>query len=250
MTLVLFSGCGTYIGTTSASYLRHINKDPDPNVRFLAYDRLGNRELYKSVEERNAAVETLVAKYSEGKEPIAIRVVILRSLGNLGDKRARDVMIKATGPDNDPNVRAEACRGLGKVGIPDDAPILAHIMTTDTLEDCRIAAIEGIGNLRSTDPRINEMLLDGMEHEDPAIRYASLQSLRKLTGKDLGVEVAAWRRDLFPQPGSAKPEQPKAERPLLSLFKRKDTPATDQLKVDAPVKPNTVDSQVITTKQP
>ena len=71
-------------------------------------------------------------------------------------------------------------------------------MTVDKLEDCRIAAIEGLGMLKANDPRIYQILLDGMEHDDPAIRLECLRSLRAITGKDLGVDPAAWRRELEP----------------------------------------------------
>jgi hypothetical protein len=98
----------------------------------------------------------------------------------------------------------EGCRALGKVGTPEDATILARIMTVDTLEDCRIAAIEGLGSLKAQDPRITQVLLDGMEHDDPAIRLECLSSLRKITRKDYGTEPAAWRRELQPAvPGTA-----------------------------------------------
>ena len=40
------------------------------------------------------------------------------------------------------------------------------------------------------DPRITQMLVAGMQHDDPATRLASLKSLRKITGKDLGVDAA------------------------------------------------------------
>ena len=40
-------------------------------------------------------------------------------------------------------VRVQACLALGKVGLPEDATVLARVMTLDVLEDCRIAAIEG-----------------------------------------------------------------------------------------------------------
>jgi hypothetical protein len=69
-------------------------------------------------------------------------------------------------------------------------------MSLDSLEDARIAAIEGIAGLRTKDPRIYKVLLDGMEHEDPAIRLASLNAIRKLTRKDLGTEPGAWKREL------------------------------------------------------
>src|SRR5262249_59699320 len=94
------------------------------------------------------------------------------------------------------------CRALGKVGHIEDATILARIMTVDNLEDCRIAAIEGIGSLKAKDPRIYHVLLEGMDHEDPAIRLACYRALRDLTGKDLGNRPAAWRKDLEPQPAA------------------------------------------------
>ena len=72
-------------------------------------------------------------------------------------------------------IKIEACRALGKVGRPEDATVLAQTMTLDNLEDARIAAIEGLADLKSKDPRIYKVLLDGMEHEDPAIRLAALE---------------------------------------------------------------------------
>jgi hypothetical protein len=91
-------------------------------------------------------------------------------------------------------------------------------MMLDNLEDARIAAIEGLSELKTSDPRIYRMLVDAMEHEDPAIRLASLNTLRKLTGKDQGTEAAAWRRYLKPiieagaSPASAK-DSPAAAGP-------------------------------------
>ncbi len=176
----------------------------DPNVRYVAYAKLGSPSAYENKAQKDEAVETLIAKYQEGKEPMAIRAVIIRSLGTLGDQRARHVVIKAA---NDPEavIRVEGCRALGKVGLPEDATILARIMTVDTLEDCRIAAIEGLGWLKSNDPRINRILLDGMDHDDPAIRYECLNALRRITGKDLGVDPAPWRKALEPAPEPQPP---------------------------------------------
>jgi hypothetical protein len=37
-----------------------------------------------------------------------------------------------------------------------------------------------------------------MDHEDPAIRLASLSALKRLTHKDLGTDPADWRRELKP----------------------------------------------------
>ncbi len=69
-------------------------------------------------------MKVLIAKLSEGKEPLAIRAVIIRSLGDLGDRRARDVVARAVS-DPEAVIRTEACRALGKVGRPEDVTILA-----------------------------------------------------------------------------------------------------------------------------
>ena len=74
-------------------------------------------------------------------------------------------------------------------------------------------AIESLGRLKAQDPRIYQILLDGMDHDDPAIRLECLRALREITHKDLGVDPAAWRRDLEPtiaamSSASSKPASP------------------------------------------
>lgn len=192
------SGCSTYIGTTSKSFLREARENVDPNIRYVAYAKLGSPGLYENAAQKDEAVQLLVTKLRERKEPVAVRAVIVRSLGNLGDHRARQEIIKAVNDVDNAVIRVEACRALGKVGEPEDATLLARIMTVDKLEDCRIAAIEGLGLLKANDVRIYGILLDGMENDDPAIRFECLRSLREITGKDYGVDPAAWRRELDP----------------------------------------------------
>jgi HEAT repeat protein len=195
---VASSACSTYIGTTSKSFLRQVRENPDPNIRYIAYSKLGVPAAYENQAEKDEAIGIMIGKLQEAKEPIAVRAVIVRSLGNLGDRRARQEIIKAASDVENAVIRVEACRALGKVGLPEDATILARIMTVDKLEDCRIAAIEGIGMLKAQDARIYNILLDGMDHDDPAIRLECLRALREITGKDAGVDTAAWRRALEP----------------------------------------------------
>ena len=196
------SGCAQYIGSTARSFLNTVQNDPDPNVRYLAYSKLASHQCYDSVEQKAEAVKTLVEKLGGSREPTASRAVICRTLGELGDPNARDALISAVS-DPEGLVRVQACRALGKVGKPEDVTVLARIMAVDTLEDCRIAAIDGLGELKSKDPRIMQMLVAGMEHEDPAIRLASLKALRSITKLDRGVDVAAWRDAVLPKPPAA-----------------------------------------------
>ncbi len=84
-------------------------------------------------------------------------------------------------------------------------------MNTEQLEDCRIAAIEGIGALKAQDPRIYHVLIEGMEHEDPAIRLQSYRALKQITGKDVGNHPEAWQKELEPQ--LARAEKPAGGAP-------------------------------------
>ena len=170
---------------------------PTPTSAILAYSKLADPDAYDSAEEKDEAVRMLIDKFEHGHEPIATRAMICRTLGELRDPRAHDLLVKAVSSP-EAVIKIEACRALGKVGRPEDATVLAQVMTLDNLEDARIAAIEGLAELKTKDPRIYQMLVDGMEHEDPAIRLASLNALRKLTGKDQGTDPADWRRELKP----------------------------------------------------
>jgi HEAT repeat protein len=176
------AGCSGFQGTTAASFLRKVRDDPDPNVRYLAYQHLSSPNCYDDEAQKAEAVRTLIGKLGQGLEPVASRAMICRTLGELRDPAAHDALIQAVG-DPEGVVRAQACRALGKVGRSEDATV-------------RIAAIEGIGELKVSDPRVLEVLVTDMDHDDPAIRWASLQALRKITGKDLGAETAPWRKYL------------------------------------------------------
>ena len=97
---------------------------------------------------------------------------------------------------------------------------LARIMTVDNLEDCRIAAIEGIGALKAQDPRIYHVLIEGMEHDDPAIRLDLLprpqEDHRQGPGESTRrLGVASWspssprrRSPRRPGPPTAAPIEP------------------------------------------
>jgi HEAT repeat protein len=202
-TLAAVAGCQTYVGTTSKSFLGHVRKNPDPNTRFIAYSKLASPDVYDTAEQKAEAVRTLIERYQRGHEPVASRAMICRTLGELRDPQARDLLVKAVSSP-EAIIKIEACRALGKVGKSEDATVLAQVMTLDNLEDARIAAIEGLAELKTDDARIFQMLVDGMEHEDPAFRLASVNALRKLTKKDLGTDPAAWRKELKPMLDAAQ----------------------------------------------
>ena len=192
------------VGTTAASYLKHVRGNPNPNSRYIAYSKLADPRCYSTPEQRDEAVKTLIAKFNSGGEPVASRAVIVHTLGALGSPLAREMMLRAV-DDPEPIIRAQACRALGRVGKKEDATVLTRKMTVDTLIDCRVAAIESIGELKPDDKRIPLVLVNGMQHDEPAIRLASVEALRKITGKDLGLDAGPWVKLLQPETLAAQP---------------------------------------------
>ena len=223
MIIAALTGCTLLGPTTATSFLNQIEHSQDPNERFKAYEKLASDRCYDTKEQRTRAVQVLIAGLEgtkEPKEPVATRAVICRTLGILGDPAGRESMIRLV-RDPDVLVRTEACRSLGKLGKPEDATILMQIMTLDSDADCQIAAIEALGALKSVDPRTPSYLVQAMdENENPAIRLAAVQTLRKLTGKNLGVKAEAWREYL------ATKDDPKGiPKPAKSVVK---TPTLDK----------------------
>ena len=189
---LLAAGCTGPIGTTAGSAMRKVRESGDPNVRHMAYERLGADRVYDDDGQKVEATKLLAARLESKGEPTASRAVLCRSLGQLGRAESRPALRKAI-EDPEAVVRAEACRALGSVGLAEDAATLARIMAADTSVDCRVAAIEGLERLKPGDPRIATALADAMDHTDPAVRTASLRALRAISGKDLGLASKPWR---------------------------------------------------------
>ena len=208
LAVVVNSGCSSFPGTTAASFLKRI-EERDPNVRYRAYASLASPRCYDDDGQKAAAVKALVAKLDGDKEPTATRAVICRTLGALGRPEARDAILKAVN-DDDGLVRVEACHALGKVGRQEDATILARVMTVDVLEECRIAAIEALGELKSTDSRIVVYLASAMEADDPAVRLAAHNALVATVGKDYGIKADDWKDYVRSVAGASEPDRPDA----------------------------------------
>ncbi len=189
--LLALCGCASGLGTTASSAMRVVRESPDPNLRHRAYMRLAEKDRYVREDQYAEAAELLVARLKKGKEPVASRAAICRTLGELGRPEGREGLLAVIGDEN-PIIRAEACRALGKIGKPEDASELSRVMAADNSGECRIAAIEALGELRESDPRVEQMLVEGMKNEDPAVRLAALRSLRSLTGENLGVDPEPW----------------------------------------------------------
>jgi HEAT repeat protein len=193
LVLLFAPGCNSFQqGTTARSFLNH-TRDPDPNVRYQAYANLARVNAYDNQAQRTEAVELLTKRLQTKQESLAARAVICRTLGSLHEPGARPALIAAIN-DPEPLIREEACRALGKVGIEEDAVLLNKIAGVDQYLDCRVAALDGLADLKPQDTRVLQSLVMAMEDESPAIRLGAVIALQKCSGKDFGVETGPWKK--------------------------------------------------------
>lgn len=210
-----FVGCAGKVGTTARSMLSHVRDDADPNVRYEAYAKLGRKRTYDNDQQMVEAVAELSARLAGDKEPPIARALICRSLGDLKRPEARPALIKCL-EDEDGDVRTEAARALGKVGTDEDAVLLARMMAIDTTHNGRVAAAEGLANLKPKDPKVLVSLSENLNNDDPAIRLAAYKALKSITGANPGTDVEAWQEYLARNVPGFSGESPVATKPAPS----------------------------------
>jgi len=227
MAIGVFSGspgCAGKVGTTARSMLSHVRSDDDPNARYEAYAKLGRRRTYDNEQQLVEAVAEMSARLTGGKEPAMTRAVICRSLGDLKRPEAREALIKAI-EDEDGDVRTEAARALGKVGTDEDAVLLARMMAIDTTHNGRVAAAEGLANLKPKDPKVLISLSENLNNDDPAIRLAAYRALKSITGADPGTDVEVWQEYLAKTIPGFNGETPIAAEPPPAQIAARPAPA-------------------------
>ena len=66
-----------------------------------------------------------------------------------------------------------------------------------------MAAVEALGNVK--DPTAVAALTVALDDRDPAMQFVGVQSMKSITGKDYGGDVAVWRQVAA---GQSVPEPP------------------------------------------
>lgn len=129
----------------------------------------------------------------------AVRVAALRGLAMHGDPSHVPILLKALG-DRDKIVRLEASRGLQRLhNIVAVEPLLVAVrepdlanpgVTAETEPDIRAQAALALGQY--PERRVLQALIAALDDSDLAVNASAHESLRTLTGQDLGMEQATW----------------------------------------------------------
>ena len=92
--------------------------------------------------------------------------------------------------DNDPDIRIVACKAWGtRLNVTAKTALLKTVRS-DQDSDVQSAALRALGNFKGQE--VFKELRTALESRDPAVQYAGIQGLRKLTGEDWGEDPETW----------------------------------------------------------
>jgi vesicle coat complex subunit len=203
--MVLLSGCAVnnqYIAKLplfEAKSDRIPGLDP-PHVRTKLIREKGVQGATASEDEREILVAQLVYEYQTSPDPNMRREAV-DALAKIPHSQ-RDRFLQEILQDPNPFVRLSALEAMSKTYSGDLADLQALLisrMKTDQDKDVRLTAIRLLGNVTPQDKagggrhsqavaELGHLLHDRV----PAVRYESMQSLHKITGKDYGNDINRW----------------------------------------------------------
>ncbi|MEK6248213.1 MAG: HEAT repeat domain-containing protein, partial [Planctomycetales bacterium] len=102
-------------------------------------------------------------------------------------------VLRAGLSDEDIDVQIECCRAWGRWGTSESAQLLGQVILNDRAElDVKLAAVKALSTV--SQPTSIAALAPALEKmQNPAIQHQAVLSLQKLTKKDFGNDLVAWR---------------------------------------------------------
>lgn len=154
--------------------------------------------------------QDLVRMMLEEHDP-RVRCKILETAAEY-DTAAATAICKGGLQDPNEMVRMKACDVWGERGGEEAVQLLATRYQTDAELDVRLRALKMLGELK--DKQAIPVLARALEDADPAVQYRAVASLKKVSGRDLGNDVNAWRE------WAVDPEAHKADWSIAESFRR------------------------------
>jgi len=145
--------------------------------------------------------ERLAKEIQQEQDPL-VRMNIVRALAEVPDPRAAAVL-HAGLEDPDNSVRIACCEAWAKRGGADAVQEMATVLQAESDIDVRMAAARALGDLR--DPTAVKPLADSLSDNDPAMQRRAIESLKRVSGKDYGYDIQAWRQYAAGEPVQRAP---------------------------------------------
>jgi HEAT repeat protein len=213
---VVLSGCQSY-DISSLPFADNLGLSPlmpvPPEIaeRYgpTANDRIEEIKRQKIAAKKGSPAEreTIAKSLAEqihGEPNAVLRQEIIRSIAQCKTPLAGMVM-RAGLNDKDPDVQIQSCREWGDWGTTESVQLLGAVLGNDRSElDVKLAAVSALADTGRPQaaPPLSVALTKGA---DPALQHQAIVSLRKITGRDFGNDLAAWRD--FVDQAQADPSQ-------------------------------------------
>jgi HEAT repeat protein len=178
-----------------------------PAHRAAAIREMGPRRRDADEAEQTRLCEQLALQIRTEPDPI-VRKAIQETISEFQTPLATAVILAGLN-DDDRDVRVACCRLLGERNELAAIAPLSKLVAEDADIDVRLAAVDALGamNNPSTAPGLAAALKD----RDPAMQYAGVQAMQKISDEKLGNDVEAWRQvadRMLGSPSAAVAAQP------------------------------------------
>jgi HEAT repeat protein len=178
-----------------------------PAHRAAAIREMGPRSRDADESEQARVCEQLALQIRTEPDPI-VRKAIQETIGEFNTPLANAVLLAGLN-DDDRDVRVACCRRLGERNDPGAIAPLSKLVAEDADIDVRLAAVDALGVMKN--PSTVPGLAAALKDRDPAIQYAGVQAMQKISDEKLGNDVEAWRQvadRMIGSPGAAIAAQP------------------------------------------
>ncbi len=157
-----------------------------------------------------AAVAARLQEAFQDEDDPQLRAELVRLAGSLPPEAAWPI-VELGLRDENPDVQIQACRVVAKAKMDQAVAILAELAGGATDQDVRQAAIKALGQFK--DPIATQALGKALQDRDPAMQYLAIRSLRAITGRNFGYDVAQWLAFLEGRQTASQPTPSMANRP-------------------------------------
>ena len=199
-------GCVCMTGCTDGPFyhLKHLNPvirkqwDEDRAMGPTFDDRMSEVRKLKghlascSEDEKNRWADHLQRLVANDPSPEIRREAILASK-NLPPTLNRSILQQAA-QDKNEKVRMASCEALASQGDEASLQMLGALATADESNSVRVAAVGAIGKYKGEPAK--QLLAKVIQDRSPVLQYQATLALQEVTGKNLGGDVAKWKRYL------------------------------------------------------
>ncbi|MEO1498220.1 MAG: HEAT repeat domain-containing protein [Planctomycetota bacterium] len=190
-TLLAASGCqsgGPRMAGLNPFYRPELTSITTPAERVKSLRALAEDASAATPEQAEKLVVDLVRQLETEPDPL-LRQALIETAVAFDTPLARKTPVAGL-QDADPYVRRVCCSILERSPTPEGLAALAGVAQQDADLDVRLAAVQALGTQDS--PAGRSALVAALEDRDPAMQFAGVQAMRRVTGQDLGNSVASY----------------------------------------------------------